>query len=550
MRGLIKPAEQVRRRLGLDRFLSCWVVTLALLLALALVVEAVRVLKLGVVPIATLGVVGIAVGVSVLGAGFWAWWKRPSLLDAAFEIDKVFGLDERLSTVLSLAGDGARPEVVEALVKDTERRLEGVDVASGFGLKRPRLAWIPIVPAVLIGVLTLLPEAWLAGQKAEAKGLKSAAIEARKQTSQLLKKVSQTMAEKRKQQPKAAMAGETAKVLAELEKAIDALGKAPPSDRKQAMVELNKMADTVQERRKQVGSLEQMTRQLEQLKEMTAGTPAEEVGRELARGNFDKAAEQMKKLQEKMKSGELSEAEKQELARQLGDLKKQLEKMAGLEEQRKQLEDARKNGLLSEQQYQDQKAKLDQQAKDLKSLQKLAEKLGEAQQQMAAGDMKKAAESLSSMQQELEQMAAAAQEIEALDGAMADLQDAKEALSGEGMNQLGQQMEAMIGMGQGNRPGQGQGMGRGKGQGDRPEAPDDTASFRSKVQQQFTKGKAMAAGFADPSRQVRGESILEGQETVEAAAAAATEALVDQKIPQTMRKHVQGYFDRVRTGTE
>lgn len=543
-----RPIRQARRRLALQQFLATWVWTLTAALAVAA-------LALGLRPLGVwawsgpqaAAVVGGAVAASILAAWGLVAWRGPTRMDAARTLDRVFGLDERISTAVSLPPDLRDTPAGRAVLSDTLRHLSGLDLADKLRPARPRLAWVPVVPALAVGLMVLLPEALLAPRKAEA-GSTPATAEQKRQTERVIRKVGQTLAEKRKQQPKAPQ-GATGKVLAELEKALDAMSKAPPADRKQALVEMNKMAETVQERRRQLGGLEQLTRQLEQLKEMAAGSPAEELGRELARGNFEKAAQQLKTLREKMNAGQLSEAEKEQLARQLGDLKNQLEKMAGLEQQRKQLEEARKNGLISEQQYREQKARLDQQASDLQALQKMAEKLGEAQQQMAAGEMRQAAQTLSSMQQQLEEMAAAAQEIEALDGALADLQDAKQSLADEGMNQLGRQLEGMIGQGMGNRPGQnGQGLGRGRGKGDRPEAPDDTAGYSTKVKQQFTKGKALSAGFADPSRQVRGESILEGQGTVEAAAAQATEALVDQKIPQSMRKHVQNYFDRVRTG--
>ena len=245
----------------------------------------------------------------------------------------------------------------------------------------------------------------------------------------------------------------------------------------------------------------------------------------------------------------MSEEDKKELSKQLGQLQKQLDQMAGLEERKKQLEEARKKGIVSEQQYQDQKQKLDEQSQGMKSLQSLAQKMSEAQQQMAAGESQKAADAMKAAESELRDMASNASELEALDGAMADLQEAKESMTGEGMNQLGKNLEGMSGMMDGgNRPGSGQGMGRGRGQGDRSEAPDKTASYDSKVKQQITKGKAVLGGFADPTRQVRGESVLEVQGTVEAAASTASEALTDQKIPKSLKKHVQSYFDQVRKG--
>ena len=59
---------------------------------------------------------------------------------------------------------------------------------------------------------------------------------------------------------------------------------------------------------------------------------------------------------------------------------------------------------------------------------------------MEKGDAKKAAESLGMSEKQLAEMAQQLQEIEALDGALADLQDAKNGMTGDGMNQLGESL--------------------------------------------------------------------------------------------------------------
>jgi myosin heavy subunit len=541
-----KPIGRVRRRLWFQRYVSALVWCLTLLLsvaALALALEKFRVLP---IPGPWWIPPAVASALAVVAAAVVAWFTVPSRIDAAVAIDHRFELQERVSTALSLPADLRQTPVGQAVLHDALRHLEGLDLAQRFALTRPRLAWIPIVPAVAAVGIALLPDALLAREAAKPPLSAKQNAETKKAVNQALKAVAENLAQKR--EPKSLAAGEADKVLAELQKGIDDLTKKPPADKQQTLVALNKLADTVQERRKQFGSSEQMSRQLQQLKEMAAG-PAEEFSRDLAKGDFQKAADDLKKLQDKLANGQMSEQEKQELQRQLSQLKKELDKMAGLEERKKQLEEARKNGMISEQQYQQQKQKLEEQSKTMKSLQSLANKLGEAQKEMAAGNSQKASDALKSAEQQLQEMASSSSELEALDSAMADLQDAKDALTGEGMNQLGQDLQGMAGMldsmGRQSRFGMG---GRGRGQGDRPEAPDKTASYDSKVKQQITKGKAVLGGFADPTKQVRGESVLEVQGNVEAAASAASEALTDQKIPSTLKKHVQSYFDQVRKG--
>ena len=117
------------------------------------------------------------------------------------------------------------------------------------------------------------------------------------------------------------------------------------------MVELNALTDALKDRQKQLGSPEQVNRQLQQLKDMGSQGPADEFAKDLARGDFQKAAEELQKLQEKLQSGKMSEAEKKALKEQLGEMAKKLNDLANLEQRKKQLEEARKNGGLSQKQY-------------------------------------------------------------------------------------------------------------------------------------------------------------------------------------------------------
>jgi hypothetical protein len=485
---------------------------------------------------------------AVVVAGLIAVLTGPSRVDAAVAIDHLFGLNERLSTALTLPADLRETPAGRALVADAIRQVERLDIGSKFGLRRPRLAWVPIVPAALVVAFALLPEGYLprAGAAPGTKGGQAKKVDPKAAT-KALQAVSKKFGEKKKQLDKVE-ATETGKLMAELQKAVEDMAKAPPADKQKALMQMNKLADAVKERQQKLGDAEQINRQLEQLKDLGLSGPADEFARELARGDFQKAAEQLKQLQEKLATGKMSEQEKQQLTNQLGAMKKQLEQMANMEQRKQQLQEALQKGQISKETFDQQMAKLQQQSQDLQKLQQLANQLGQAQQKMSQGDMQKAAEALGMTQKELEQMAQAAQEMEALDSAMADLQEAKDGMAGDALNQLGQQLEGMNRLGQGNRPGNGNGLGRGRGQGDRPEAPDNTSGYDSRVKQQITKGKVIPGGFASPAKQIKGESILEIQGNVEAAAGAAAEALTDQKIPSDYKKHVQGYFDKLRKG--
>ena len=57
-------------------------------------------------------------------------------------------------------------------------------------------------------------------------------------------------------------------------------------------------------------------------------------------------------------------------------------------------------------------------------------------------------------------------------------------------------------------------------------------------------GKAEITGFTT-GKQVKGESILVDQESMQAGAAAATDAINRQNIPKEHKKHAKEYFEKV-----
>ena len=150
-------------------------------------------------------------------------------------------------------------------------------------------------------------------------------------------------------------------------------------------------------------------------------------------------------------------------------------------------------------------------------------------------------------EQQMQQMAKQLEELENLDGAMAELQDATNGMAGDGSNQLGYDSN-MFCMGNSQRKGMGNGLGRGRGQGDRPIAPDETATYTSKVKQQLKKGKAVFQGLTTPTNTVKGEVVIQMQEDMEAAAGLNAEALSNQKIPRRLEKHVRAYYDQLNKG--
>ena len=546
MNELEKPVGQVFRRLRFQRFLSALVWAWAVCLTLAVGVLAAK--RLGYqVPGPEWLPFAIAGGLGFVLALVLAIFGGASRVDAAVAIDHAFQLNERLSSTLTLPQDLRESPAGQALVRDAVKHVAPLEIGEKFGLRLPKRAWVPLVPALLALAVLFAPQ-WTA-RLAKAKsgstiGEKIDPKVVSKKSDALSKKI----AAQRKDMDKAKFA-EAEKLLAEIEKAAQDLAKAPPAEKDKALMALNKLTESLKDRQKQLGSPEAMNRQLRQLNQMNnKGGPAEQLAKDLAKGDLQKAAQDLKQLQEKIASGKMTEPEKKQLQEQLAEISKQLEKVANQEEKKKQLDNALNNGGLSKEQYDKEMAKLDQQKKSMEDLKKMADKLNEAQKSLTKGDMQKAADALGMTQQQMEQMAQQLQEMESLDGALADLQEAKSGMNGEGegkgdgANQFG---DGMGRFGRNGRSNNGMGLGQGRGQGARPEAPDDTASYDTKVKQQYTKGKAILEGTGPTSSQMKGRSLVNIQGELETAAGAAADALSNQKVPRTFEHHIKDYFDKL-----
>jgi hypothetical protein len=540
-----KPIGRVWRRMRAQRFLTVLVWSWCICLALTAIAVGVDKLTPRHIPGPVWAPFAVAAGVGFVIAAFMAVLSGPSRVDAAVAIDQKFHLNERLSTTLTLPESLRETPAGRALVGDTLKHISGLDIPSQFGLCLPRRAWAPLIPGVVAVGLLYVGEISQGLAKANltstSEPIKKEVVV--KQANALKKAVNAQRKDIDKNQYT-----ETDKILAQIEKAADKLAASPPAEKDKAMVELNKLTDALKERQKQLGSNEQINRQLQQLKEMASNGPADDFGKDLAKGDFEKAAKELQKLQEKLASGKMGEEEKKQLQAQMSEMKKQLEKLANFEQRKKQLEEARKNGGLTKEQFEQQMAKLNDQAKDMQKLQKLANKLGAAQEALQQGDAKKAAEALGMGQKDLEQLAQQAKEIESLDQAMADIQDAKSGMANDSVNQIGEQLAGANNLGMGRRPGNG-GQGRGRGQGDRPEAPDDVKSYETNVKSKnLLPGKAILIGDGPKGKQSKGLSLLDVQGETEAAGATAAEALSNQKIPNSVKKHVVNYFDQIRKG--
>lgn len=543
MDKLLTQVRKARRRLLAEQFMS-WLIWCAFA-ALAVAAIAIAVPQLVVVEglpanWATLWLVGAAIA-SVIAAGVATYLNRRTALDAAIEIDRRYDLRERVASSLALAPSDLETEAGRALLSDAARRIDRIDISDKFRPHVDRRAWLPVVPAVLVAALMLLGSNREAISSPDPNTSKAITAQAKKANEDLQKKLEQMKKEAEKKDLKGAE-----EVFKQLEEETKELNKDGMDSRKKSSVKLNNLKKQLEERRAKVSSSEELQKQLDNMKELTKG-PADKIAKAMKEGDWKKALEELKDLQDKIASDDLTEKQKQELGKQLEQMKQKLAEanqanQDAMENLKKQIDEQRKKGDLAK--AGELQQKLDQMMQNqprMDNLNKLAEKLGQCQECTKNGDKEGAAQAMSELADQMAKMQQEGQEMEMLDEALAQLEAAKDA-----MGQLA--MEGQFGQGMGNdqfneQPGNG--MGAGRGSGPRPDEENPTQFRDSRVRQKPGAGSATFGGFVDGPN-MAGETAVAEEEELSSINSEPADPLTSQKLPRGAGEHAEEYFKQLR----
>jgi hypothetical protein len=545
--------RRARRRMVIQQFLSIatWCVFGFLLLA-AIGVAIPKIWPIGVKSDIWLwSWVGGSLGLALLVATVWTYLVRRRAQDAAIELDRRFGLRERVASSLSLTEEEVQSEFGKALLQDAERRVARVNIAEKF---RIAIAWwnmLPILPTAAIVAVALLIADAAERKKAEAKTASANTLDSKKVIDELTK-VKEKILEKRKEETDKGKLEEADKLIKEIQNAIKEMEKKPTVDKKQALVKLSDLSKQLQSQKDRLSAAAETKKQLGNLKDEKG--PAEEFTKNLKAGDFEKAAKAMRELQEKVKAGTLSPEEMKQAAKQLEQIKKKMEEMIqerqqNMEELKRQIERKREAGdLQGAAELQKKLDKMESQQKSAEKMQEMADKLEKAAQAMQQGDKQQAQQQMQEMAQQLEQMQQESEEMQTLDGMMMDLAEAKEGMSEEESDNETDEEGKKGGRGRdrrGDRPGDGDGEGTGFG--DRPEEETEYGTKKSQVQTKPKQGESIKIGTASGPNS-KGISREAAKSIVEAEESTDDDPLTNQTLPRAQRQHAQEYFQKFRKG--
>lgn len=540
-------SRQVRRaqwRLTLQRFVGALggCLTAALVIAVVLIV---------VDKFWPLGVAAWAWGAGAVGLGFvvalgWAVFSGRGRLDAAVELDRRFGLKERVSSSLALAPEELDTEAGQAVVADAVRRVSRLEVGEHFKVAPSRQLLLPLVPAIAAVLVALL----VSPAGVPTAQAKTQVEDTKKQVKSSTESLRQKLAEQRKAAEKEGLK-EANELLKALQRGADELAQKPPEERRDALTKLNDLSRDIQKRREALGGAEQVQKQFNQLKDISRG-PGDRFADAVAKGDFEKAVQELQKLQNDLANGKLNEKEQKELAAQLEQMQQKLQKLADAhqkaqEDLKKQIEQAKQMGQQEQaQQLQRQLDQLQQQGPQMQQLQQMAQKLGQCAQCAKNGQMQNAAQQLGQMQQQIANLQEQLKEAEMLQMAEDGLRMAREQMNCPECNGMG--CEKCQGGMRGDKPGKkGKGLGAGRGEGDRPEKESDGKFYNTQPKQQIGKGAADVTGEVEGPN-AKGNVQQSLQEQMQADEHEETDPLSNQQMPRKHREHAKEYFDRFREG--
>ncbi len=533
MEELNRQVNRARRWLGVQRFAQAlgWCCFATLMVALTFIV-ADKYRPLGIEAwVYLVAALGIGGGLAVV----IAYVRGRGAIDAAIEIDRRFGLKERVSSTLALSPEEQDTQVGQALIADAERRVKKIDVGEHFHMSPGRQLLLPLIPLVA-AVLVV----WLVSPAVIQEDPQVNAASIKKQVKNASGSLKNKLLEQRKEAQKAGLKDAEA-LLERLEEETEELSRSDTSNRKDALVKLNDLKRQMENRQKQIGGAEEIRKKLDQLNTGNRG-PAENFMKAISNGDLKKAIEELDKLKKNLADDKLSEEDKEQLAKQLNEMKKKLEEavqkhQAQCQNLQNQINQAQQAGQDAEaSRLQDQLNQLMQSNSDMQQLQDMAQQLGQCSQCMQDGQMQDAADMLQQMQGDLSDLQQQLDEMQLLDDAMDQICQARDQMN---CGQCG-------GQGCGACMG-GMGLGAGQGQGDRPEAETETRFYDDKVDQKIGQGRATIEGYVDGPNYT-GPMFQEIEEQLDSAKTERSDPVEQQQMPRQHQEQTREYFDRFRTG--
>lgn len=580
MQDIRRVLQAAARRLLLVRLFDSWAWTVTLAIAaMVLVIVADRALALGLgetrwrsMPM--LAWVGIgSLGLALLAGAVWSLVTRPREAGVARVVDERAGLRESLSTALCVERE--TDPWSKAVVESASDKARRVIVRDAIPIEGPSAWRVPTVAiVVLILAFFLMPQLDLRGKRAEAR----AAADARQEIEAAVQDAKDTEAQIREIMQRTGLGEEEEVPDAELDAELTK-PKTPEEIRKEAIRKLTDLHEKLgqQMQSEEAKSLEAVKDMMRRLT-MPGQGELTEFARQLSRGNFDKARQELESLNQKLQNGELSEEQKEQLQKQMQNLAEQMQNLseqqdamkqalqqAGMTpEQAQQLTSnpqALQQALQNNQNMSDaQKQQMQQMANAMQQAASQCQGMSQAMSQMAQSMSQQGSQGQQGSQQAMQAMSGQLSSMEMMQAEMQQMSDAMSQCQGQ-MAALGECNGSGSGMSQswaastpgktgqfseGSSLSQGSGSGGpGKGNGVGPDAQASDFFYKGEKANVQNQGGAVIASRYVFEEQVKGEARAEFGAAIEQAAEQAAEEIANMNVDPQFRGAVKHYYGRL-----
>jgi len=466
---------------------------------------------------------------------------RPSAIHSAIEIDRRFGLRERISSAMLLDPTEKRTAVGEALLQDAETKAERIEVAEHFPIRSaPQTPWV-VLPFLACIAMFWVPDADLPLLNKLPGATSERLTNIKIQTQPILE-----MIKKKREEAEEKGLQDAADEFKKIEKKLEDFQKSSTIDSKKMLSDFNEIKKEIERKKESMGGSDSVKKALENLKDIDKG-PAEKIADALKEGDFDKAGNELEKLLNQMKSGNLTEDQKKQLTKQLDQMQKALEKaqaneQKAIEEAKKELAKAQNSGDLEKTaKLQKKIEQMEANAQKAKAMNAVKASMQKAQKAMEKGDQKGAQEALESLQEELGELASDQESLQEMEDMMDDLQMVKKSAScsdceGAGCAKCNEK----------KAKDSKNSKGEGKGAGDREEQEHDVKNFDSQVREQMRKGETTFGGkVGGPNK--KGATREEVRAAILSSQPDDPDAIENMSLPKAQRDQQRDYFNSLRT---
>ena len=433
-----------------------------------------------------LNVAGLLFFSAFLGSILSLFLKRINLITVAQNVDVRVNLKERISSSLLLKGI-ERPFVF-ALIEDSFSQINMLDLKKEFPFEQPQYLKKFILSLLCFLAITfILPEINLLSKEKEQKKLREKKSAILLKEADKLKNIANKLKEKIPEKK-----DDLSKIAKQIEDLSEDL-RTKPKEPREILSKISKVEEDLKLRKE---ALNENFKEFKNLKLPIENKFTKDLAEAMKDSNFDKAMQEMKKLEDLLKSDQLSKEDRERLSKELSQIADQLKDSPQLSE------------IMSEM------AKAVQ-AKNVENLSQLMKQ--------AQGEMGNLCELM--------------EEMKLLDNVECDMEARRAALLGNkiGMFKFGETDKIGAGIG---------GPGRGRG-GKAPLNPDAQTSFKdSKIAGQKGQGKIIGVFFVN-DRPIKGESKVEFENVYLEYLQKAEDSLSREIIPVTYKNYIRDYFDSI-----